>query len=982
MLALLLFLCAIVTAKVCEQSLQQNIPGKTSISLGTISYSFPIEVLTHPSKEELFFFIQFDSAEFSPYYSEIFKTDFDMNVIKAQGYGNDISNGSPAISDNGEYIYFHFQGNNKTVEISSMDLSVTDVIEISSFDKTGQHGIVTSGGSFSTSQNVYLLGRYTPGHEEAVCKWTRTATTVDCFDNGNTNKIYLTSIGGDTVFIATMMSGLNDLYFISANLANPPTYNWSKVISCSGSCGVESVRSVLSKDGQYIYNLNEFSGSMLYYTFETSTGNSICLGLESTSITTRVQDLNEINGYVVAIFSETVSTGSVISIIDPLACSVYKEYGNSSTIILAAESITTNNHEQAVLFGKESSVVQLIRSQVQDFDRFPSLISQSSSFTSVATNNIVGDAGTITPLSRTIRSTSSIGSVSLSSSSLTMASTGLTYITALWNEDYVERYLFDSKVNLTFTWACSHSSSSTIIVFDLHSLDSETVPSWVYLDAQNEILTLNKTPNVSQNTLYKFALSIDDGSVSAQKKFYITVQQCGVANCKSCQIEDPNKCSECNVGYELSNSQDTCIGADAKAEAIIGKTIIGISIILGVLLSIASISSPVGMFSLINQFQMYILLPLIPPYFPSKVFQFILGADFSLISLDFIPIEDIPLVKEIQDLVDYPQEDFYLGEVGLTSSSSIVNYLPMMMFLLVIGGFHLLILVFQTSLQDKDEENKCRIIISKIFKYMTFSFYIRLFMENSLFQFMSTAHEFKVFKFDSTVALVSLVFCFVFALCMSVFIVLIMLLSYVYSLKNMHSEFPSHWMTAELYSGIKAKKWPKANSLCFVVIRLLSVIILIGFQNTDLECSDGQVDGINFVYYIKLSLFLTLHIASVAFLILVRPYDSAVNNFVESLSQINFISAVTILIFMKFEQDWSTNKESMFIEMLLLSPILGICINLTSLVLLLCKKCRARRRKKLQKLAPKVKASRTFNQRENSVCQHSKIKIMEEHKGK
>ncbi|CAI2379370.1 unnamed protein product [Moneuplotes crassus] len=659
--------------------------------------------------------------------------------------------------------------------------------------------------------------------------------------------------------------------------------------------------------------------------------------------------------------------------------------------MVAAASISMNNHVRTILFGKQGLVIQIMQNSIENLAQFPSLISQTSTFTSITPNFIASDAGAIALLNRTVLSSSLLGSSGVVSASLTISSSGSTYQISLWNDDFIKTCSSNIQVNLTFTWACSHPSSSTPIVFSLQSLDGETVPSWVYLDAQNEVLTLNKTPNVSQNTLYKFALLIDDGSVSEQKKFYITVQQCEIANCKSCQVEDSNKCSECDVGHELSEGKDKdkCVekistsdaDADAKAESIIGQSVVAICVGISLLAAIATMSSPVGMFSLINQFQLYILLPLLPPYFPSKVTQFILGVDFTFISFDFIPIEDIPLVKKIQDLVDYPQGDYYLGEVGLTSSSSIVNYLPMMVFLLMIGAFHLLILVFQTLLQNKDEKNKCRIIMSKIFRYMTFSFYIRLFMENSLFQFMSTAHEFKIFKFNSTVALVSLVFCFAFALCMSVFIILIML-SYIYSLRNMHSEFSSHWMTAELYSGIKAKKWPKANSLCFVVIRLLSVIILVGFQNTDIERSDGQVDGVNFVYYIKLSLFLALHIALLAFLISVRPYDSAVNNLIESLNQVNFIFAVTTLIFLKFEQDWSTSKESMFIQMLLLSPMLGVCINLIVLVFILCKKCRARTRSKLQKLAPQIKTPQNFNQRESSVCQQSGVKFKEEYKGK
>ena len=108
--------------------------------------------------------------------------------------------------------------------------------------------------------------------------------------------------------------------------------------------------------------------------------------------------------------------------------------------------------------------------------------------------------------------------------------------------------------------------------------------------------------------------------------------------------------------------------------------------------SILLMKSITGVFSFINIFQLYILLPMIPDYFPYKVTQFILGNDFVMFSLDFIPVEDIPFVKEIKKWVKYSQPDGYLNDIGLSSGSCIVNYLPIMVLILLIGVFHLIVL--------------------------------------------------------------------------------------------------------------------------------------------------------------------------------------------------------------------------------------------------------------------------------------------------
>mmetsp|Transcript_2553 Transcript_2553/g.2186 ORF Transcript_2553/g.2186 Transcript_2553/m.2186 type:complete len:95 (+) Transcript_2553:759-1043(+) len=89
-------------------------------------------------------------------------------------------------------------------------------------------------------------------------------------------------------------------------------------------------------------------------------------------------------------------------------------------------------------------------------------------------------------------------------------------------------------------------------------------------------------------------------------------------------------------------------------------------------------SSSQGLFSLFNQFQLLMLIPMLPISYPGKFKQFILGMDFTMLSLDFIPVEDIPLVDQISKWIDLSQSDAYLNEIGLSSNSVIINYLPMM----------------------------------------------------------------------------------------------------------------------------------------------------------------------------------------------------------------------------------------------------------------------------------------------------------------
>ena len=128
-----------------------------------------------------------------------------------------------------------------------------------------------------------------------------------------------------------------------------------------------------------------------------------------------------------------------------------------------------------------------------------------------------------------------------------------------------------------------------------------------------------------------------------------------------------------------------------------GGVIVGVFAATTVMSSMMSVSSSQGLFSLINLFQLYILLPMTGKYLPPKIIAFILGMDFTLFSLDFIPLEDIPYAVNVKEFFDYAQEDEYLNDIGLKSGSSFVNHLRLMGLFTFIFIFHLLIILLKRA---------------------------------------------------------------------------------------------------------------------------------------------------------------------------------------------------------------------------------------------------------------------------------------------
>lgn len=127
------------------------------------------------------------------------------------------------------------------------------------------------------------------------------------------------------------------------------------------------------------------------------------------------------------------------------------------------------------------------------------------------------------------------------------------------------------------------------------------------------------------------------------------------------------------------------MSTEAAASLYTAQTVMGVSIAASVGSAVMALSSPQGAFSIINQFQMTLLIPMIDDYLPADVEKFILGMSFTLFSLDFIPIENIPIVAEIREALDYDQDNSYMKDLGMKSGSAFINQLKLLFVLTLLS---------------------------------------------------------------------------------------------------------------------------------------------------------------------------------------------------------------------------------------------------------------------------------------------------------
>lgn len=127
----------------------------------------------------------------------------------------------------------------------------------------------------------------------------------------------------------------------------------------------------------------------------------------------------------------------------------------------------------------------------------------------------------------------------------------------------------------------------------------------------------------------------------------------------------------------------------------------GVALSMGA--AVLSMSSPQGAFSLLNQFQLFILLPMIGAYIPQKIVELITGMSFSMFSFSFIPFEKIPIVFDLFNSFDYAQDDSYFDEIGLTSGSTFLNHIALIIIVSTVVICHLTFLPCYTASKKLSE---------------------------------------------------------------------------------------------------------------------------------------------------------------------------------------------------------------------------------------------------------------------------------------
>jgi hypothetical protein len=158
-------------------------------------------------------------------------------------------------------------------------------------------------------------------------------------------------------------------------------------------------------------------------------------------------------------------------------------------------------------------------------------------------------------------------------------------------------------------------------------------------------------------------------------------------------------------GYSLLNNY-TCnyseVSTSVKKMSTATKVISGIGAILAVAISILNLSSPMAIWAIANQFQLFALLLLTKTNLPADVRGYISNDKLLSFSFDFLSIDKLFFVKFLTNWMDKDQLNDELEEIGIISGNTFNNNVNLIFIFLVIAFVHVLILFLPRKLPEHE----------------------------------------------------------------------------------------------------------------------------------------------------------------------------------------------------------------------------------------------------------------------------------------
>ncbi|CAI2371052.1 unnamed protein product [Moneuplotes crassus] len=447
------------------------------------------------------------------------------------------------------------------------------------------------------------------------------------------------------------------------------------------------------------------------------------------------------------------------------------------------------------------------------------------------------------------------------------------------------------KNTIDFTSPCLADASYTLSASIGTNQNDEGSPSWISLnDDYSAIIADAPEIEDSKNTFY---IGIDFKYSSYVYTQFSTIKlfNCGISNCNGCEYDTKDgHCISCKDGYQLSQDGKSCTREVLPTETLAATTtaVIIASAGIGAMSSIASSGSgSSAIWAVMNQYQLYLLFPLLQSYLPAE-FVFYL-TEFELFNFDFNFLEKVkvPGLEYLASELNYKASNGIFEKNGISSGSFFVNQFQFFKAMVIIGTLNFLFIALYYLL-PKLRNTWLKKLYKWLISFFYFSVYIRLILETFLFAFISCLLEFTTFSSftkNSVSYLISVVF-------LLGFIGLPFLVYFHFKRYNTDGEVKETSKLAEFYEGYAKGKRNKLYVIIFLVRRIVTAFCLVCMRNTSVPMRCTIFFIIQFLYF--------------QYLVFNMPFESKNDNIIEVLNESVFFVLSFIIAMFQEENDWKS----------------------------------------------------------------------------
>ena len=337
--------------------------------------------------------------------------------------------------------------------------------------------------------------------------------------------------------------------------------------------------------------------------------------------------------------------------------------------------------------------------------------------------------------------------------------------------------------------------------------------------------------------------------------------------------------------------------------------------------SLLSMSSPVAIFSMINQFQLMYFLIVSGVYLSDGVFSVITGMSFGMFDFNFIKIEKIKIFEIIYKCLAFEQPNTLLNNIGITSGSTFMNMLKSILVVCIFIWMHALIMWAYYKCKSMDDRNCWRKFWEKLFEIFTFSIYIRLFIQAFIIILLSSFSEIYELRVYNRVEIISYIInLFIFT---SIFVFYGL---WIMQIKKAHPVLKPkrQFYFVELFAGLKNKTSSRIYPAIFLGQRILTWMVVIMLSKINLTA--------------KIVVITAIQASAMIYLLIARPYLIFKDLISECLSQFVVTLFSGLLIFYRTKDKWSSITNWMFIGIIMTSYLISTLVSLIDLIVMITKK--------------------------------------------